>query len=56
MGEITEKLLERAEHFRRLKEATTDDLKRSRFEEMERSYQLLAENARLLADKRQPAP
>jgi hypothetical protein len=49
MARIIEKFLEKAEHFRRLKEGTTDDLKRSHFEEMERSYHLLAESERLAA-------
>ena len=46
MARIVEKFLEKAEHFRRLKEETTDDLKRSQFEEMERSYQMLADSER----------
>jgi hypothetical protein len=47
-----EAYLELAERFRRLKEGTTDDLQRSRFEEMETSYRLLAESERLLAETR----
>lgn len=47
-----EAYLELAERFRRLKDGTTDDIQRSHFDELERSYRLCAESERLLAETR----